>query len=64
MQVTLRRRVHAALARRDDWLLIFDNAADPVDIDGLLPPAGGGRVLITSQFSALASRSGARRPRA
>ena len=43
-------RVHAALARRDDWLLIFDNAADPVDIDGLLPPAGGGRVLITSQY--------------
>jgi hypothetical protein len=42
--------VHAALARRDDWLLIFDNAADPVDIDGLLPPAGGGRVLITSQY--------------
>ena len=43
-------RVHAALARRDDWLLIFDNAADPVDIEGLLPPAGGGRVLITSQY--------------
>jgi hypothetical protein len=43
-------RVHAALARRDDWLLIFDNAADPVDIDGLMPPAGGGRVLITSQY--------------
>lgn len=45
-----RARVHAALAGRDDWLLIFDNAADPVDIDGLLPPAGGGRVLITSQY--------------
>jgi hypothetical protein len=43
-------RVHAALACRDDWLLIFDNAPDPVDIDGLLPPAGGGRVLITSQY--------------
>jgi hypothetical protein len=45
-----RARVHAALARRDDWLLIFDNAADPVDIDGLVPPAGAGRVLITSQY--------------
>ena len=43
-------RMHAALACRDDWLLIFDNAPDPVDIDGLLPPAGGGRVLITSQY--------------
>jgi hypothetical protein len=44
-------RVHGALARRDDWLLIFDNAPDPAEIDGLLPPAGGGRVLITSQYS-------------
>jgi hypothetical protein len=43
-------RVHAALAGRDDWLLIFDNAHGPVDIDGLVPPAGGGRVLITSQY--------------
>jgi Domain of unknown function (DUF4062) len=45
-----RERVHAALAGRDDWLLIFDNAPGPVDIDGLLPAAGGGRVLITSQY--------------
>lgn len=43
-------RVHAALAGRDDWLLIFDNAHSPVDIDGLVPPAGGGHVLITSQY--------------
>jgi tetratricopeptide (TPR) repeat protein len=43
-------RVHAALARRDDWLLIFDNAPDPAAIDRSLPPAGGGRVLITSQY--------------
>jgi Domain of unknown function (DUF4062)/Tetratricopeptide repeat len=45
-----RARMHAALAGRDDWLLIFDNAPGPVDIDGLLPPEGGGRVLITSQY--------------
>jgi len=44
-------RVHAALARRDDWLLIFDNVPGPAEIGGLLPPAGGGRVLITSQYS-------------
>jgi len=43
-------RLHAALARRDDWLLIFDNVPGPEEIDGLLPPAGGGRVLITSQY--------------
>jgi Domain of unknown function (DUF4062)/Tetratricopeptide repeat len=43
-------RLHAALARRDDWLLIFDNVPDPAAIDGSLPPAGGGRVLITSQY--------------
>ena len=44
-------RLHAELARRDDWLLIFDNVPDPPAIDGLLPPAGGGRVLITSQYA-------------
>jgi hypothetical protein len=43
-------RLHAALARRDDWLLIFDNVRSPAEIEGLLPPAGGGRVLITSQY--------------
>jgi hypothetical protein len=44
-------RLHAALARRNDWLLIFDNVPSPKEIDGLLPPAGGGQVLITSQYS-------------
>jgi hypothetical protein len=42
--------VHAALASRTgDWLLLFDNAADPVAVRAFLPPAGGGQVLITSQ---------------
>jgi hypothetical protein len=31
------------------WLLIFDNAADLASVAGFLPPAGPGRVLITSQ---------------
>ena len=44
--------VHAALARRGDWLLVFDNVADPAAVRGLLPPAGGGRVVITSQHGA------------
>ena len=43
-------QVHAALARRADWLLIFDNAADPAAVQHVLPPAGGGRVLITSRY--------------
>jgi hypothetical protein len=42
--------VHTTLARRDDWLLVFDNVPDPAAIDGLVPPAGGGRVVITSRY--------------
>ena len=41
--------VHAALARRSDWLLVFDNAAGPAWVQRMSPPAGGGRVLITSR---------------
>ena len=43
-------QVHAVLAaRREDWLLIFDNAPGPAALQSVLPPAGHGRVLITSQ---------------
>jgi hypothetical protein len=42
--------VHATLAQRDDWLLVFDNVPDPAAITGLVPPAGGGRVVITSRY--------------
>jgi hypothetical protein len=42
--------VHQELARRAaGWLLIFDNAADMASAEKFLPPAGPGRVLITSQ---------------
>ena len=41
--------VHAALARRGDWLLVFDNVPDPAAVRGMVPPAGGGRVVITTQ---------------
>jgi hypothetical protein len=41
--------VHAALARRVDWLLVFDNVPDLGAVSGLVPPAAGGAVVITSR---------------
>jgi hypothetical protein len=42
--------VHAVLARaKSGWLMIFDNAPDLSAVETFLPPAGPGRVLITSQ---------------
>jgi len=49
-------RVHAVLARRDDWLMVFDNAPDPGAVRGMVPPAGRGRVVITSQFGSWPGR--------
>ena len=49
-------RVHAVLARREDWLLMFDNVPDPAAMRGLVPPTGGGRVVITSQFGSWPGR--------
>ena len=45
--------VHAVLAGSAvPWLMIFDNAADLASVAASLPPAGPGRVLITSQNAA------------
>jgi hypothetical protein len=42
--------VHGVLAaRRAGWLLVFDNAPDRASVERFLPPAGDGRVLITSR---------------
>jgi hypothetical protein len=42
--------VHGALAVwPGTWLLLFDNVVDLTAIRGMLPPAGRGRVLITTQ---------------
>jgi hypothetical protein len=45
--------VHSALAASPaPWLLIFDNAGGQGPVQRFLPPAGNGRVLITSQSAA------------
>jgi hypothetical protein len=42
--------VHGVLAQiQAGWLLVFDNAPDRVSILRFVPPAGSGRVLITTQ---------------
>ncbi len=42
--------VHAVLARAGaGWLLIFDNAVDRASVERFVPPAGNGRVLVTTQ---------------
>ena len=42
--------VHAVLAGESSpWLLVFDNAPDSGAVREYLPPAGKGRVLITSR---------------
>ena len=42
--------VHAVLARaQGGWLLVFDNVPDQAGIERFLPPAGDGRVVVTTQ---------------
>jgi hypothetical protein len=42
--------VHGVLARATSgWLVVFDNAADRAAVEAFMPPAGPGRVLITTQ---------------
>jgi Tetratricopeptide repeat len=49
--------VHAVLARSAaPWLLIFDNAAETASVAAFVPPAGPGRVLVTSQNPAWLGR--------
>ena len=32
-------------------MLVFDNVPGPAAVQGVLPPAGGGRVVITSRYA-------------
>ena len=42
--------VHAVLARQQaGWLVVFDNTPDRAAVERFVPPAGPGRVLITTQ---------------
>ena len=42
--------VHGVLARAEAaWLLVFDNATSRASVEAFIPPAGPGRVLITTQ---------------
>ena len=41
--------VRDALARRDRWLLIFDNATDPESCAEYQPPSDEGHILVTSR---------------
>ena len=41
--------VRRRLGQLEDWLLIFDNAGKPENIDAYLPQGGGGHVIITSR---------------
>ena len=42
-------RLHQALAEREGWLLVFDNAEDPAIVERFLPRIGRGHVLLTSR---------------
>jgi hypothetical protein len=42
--------VHGVLARAQaGWLVVFDNALDRASLERFMPPAGPGRVLVTTQ---------------
>ncbi|HUN31351.1 MAG TPA: hypothetical protein VMU95_04970 [Trebonia sp.] len=42
--------VHGVLARAPGgWLLVFDSAVDQASVERFMPPAGNGRVLVTTQ---------------
>ena len=39
------------LRHRDRWLLIYDNVVRPAAIEGLIPPGGAARLIITTRYS-------------
>ena len=51
------RTVIEWLDRSSGWLLVFDNVEDPSHLDGLLPTAGSGHILITSRHASWGGRA-------
>jgi hypothetical protein len=51
-QAEMVRRLFGELRGRERWLLVYDNAEGLEELAGLLPPGGGGRVLVTSRYGA------------
>ncbi len=49
--------VHAELATRDRWLVVFDNAENPGALAPYLPAGGAGQVLVTSRNPAWRARA-------
>ena len=43
------RRCSTSCGRRERWLLVYDNASSPAELDGLSAAGGGGHVLVTSR---------------
>lgn len=39
------------LGRRQHWLLIYDDAINQIELQGLLPNSGSGLIIVTSRFS-------------
>lgn len=48
-QSYMSKKVRGWLEDNDGWLLVFDNAVKPEDIDNLVPREGGGHFIITSR---------------
>jgi hypothetical protein len=55
VEQSTRAVLEALRTRQRNWLLVYDNADEPQDLDGLIPAAGG-HVLVTSRNLAWAHR--------
>ncbi|RIJ71392.1 TIR domain-containing protein, partial [Nakamurella silvestris] len=52
------RAVHTRLRNTGRWLLVFDNAETPEQVQPLVPASGGGQVLLTSRWPSWRGHAG------